>query len=61
MMTTQAMETYLKLHEMTICKDAAEGEIPAVWMGKVRRFNKEIIVKRMSIGCKVAGDPCRVQ
>ena len=31
--TTKELAKYLRLHEMTICKYAAEGKIPAVRMG----------------------------
>ena len=34
---------YLKLHEITICKYAAEGKIPAIRIGRVWRFDKEAI------------------
>jgi len=55
-MTTREMANYLKLHEITICKYAAEGKIPAVRIGKVWRFNKEVIDKWISSGGKVAGN-----
>jgi len=57
-MTTREMANYLKLHEITICKYAAEGKIPAVRIGKVWRFNKEVIDKWISSGGKVAGKRC---
>jgi excisionase family DNA binding protein len=34
---------YLKLHEITICKYAARGKIPAIRIGKVWRFDKDVI------------------
>jgi len=40
-MTTKEMAAYLKLHEITICKYAAEGVIPAILIGRVWRFDKE--------------------
>jgi excisionase family DNA binding protein len=42
-MTTKEMAAYLKLHEITICKYAAEGVIPAVRIGRVWRFDKDEI------------------
>jgi len=42
-MTTKEVAEYLKLHEITICKYAAEGAIPAKRIGRVWRFDKEII------------------
>ena len=45
MMTTKELAKYLKLHEITICKYAAEGKIPAIRIGRVWRFDKEAIDK----------------
>ena len=42
-MTTKEVAEYLKLHEITICKYAAEGAIPAKRIGRVWRFDKETI------------------
>ena len=42
-MTTKEMAKYLKLHEITITKYAAMGEIPAIRIGRVWRFDKEAI------------------
>jgi len=42
-MTTKEIAAYLKLHEITICKYAAEGVIPAIRIGRVWRFDKEEI------------------
>ena len=47
-MTTQEMAKYLKLHEITICKYAGEGKIPAIRIGRVWRFDKEAIDKWIS-------------
>ncbi|MFO7600003.1 MAG: helix-turn-helix domain-containing protein [Candidatus Desulfacyla sp.] len=33
----------MKLHEITICKYAADGVIPAIRIGRVWRFDKEEI------------------
>ena len=42
-MTTKEMAKYLKLHTITICKLAAEGKIPCVRIGKVWRFDKDVV------------------
>ena len=42
-MTTKEISDYLKLHEITICKYAAEGRIPAIRIGRVWRFDKDVI------------------
>ena len=42
-MTTKELAKYLKLHEITICKYAAECTIPAIRIGRVWRFDKEAI------------------
>ena len=49
-MTTKEITEYLRLHQITNCKYAAEGEIPAIRIGKVWRFNKEAIDKWISDG-----------
>ena len=51
-MTTKEIAKYLRLHEITICKYAAEGKIPAVRVGRVWRFDKEAIDKWISEGDK---------
>jgi excisionase family DNA binding protein len=42
-MTTKEMANYLKLHQITICKLAKAGKIPSIRIGRVWRFDKEII------------------
>ncbi len=42
-MTTKELSRYLRLHEITICKYAAEGQIPAMRIGRVWLFNKDVI------------------
>jgi len=42
-MTTKELSRYLKLHEITICKHAASGDIPATRIGRVWRFDKDVI------------------
>jgi len=51
-MTTKELAKYLRLHQITICKFAAEGKIPAVRVGRVWRFDKEAIDKWISEGHK---------
>jgi excisionase family DNA binding protein len=42
-MTTKEVAEYLSLHEITICKYAAQGKMPAVRIGGVWRFDKNAI------------------
>jgi len=42
-MTTKEVAEYLKLHHITICKLCKEGKIPSIRIGKVWRFDKEVI------------------
>ena len=49
-MTTREVSKYLKLHELTICKYAARGKIPAVRFGKSWRFDKDAIDKWIGEG-----------
>ena len=42
-MTTKELSRYLKLHEITICKHATEGIIPAIRIGRVWRFDQDAI------------------
>jgi len=51
-MTTKEVAKYLKLHEITICKFAKEGRIPAIRIGRVWRFDKEIIDRWIGEGQK---------
>jgi len=51
-MTTREVAKYLKLHEITICKLAQEGKIPALRIGRVWRFVKENIDEWISSGGK---------
>ena len=52
-MTTREVAAYLKLHEITICKYAAEGKIPAIRIGRVWRFDKDVIDKWITAGATV--------
>ncbi len=49
-MTTKELSRYLKLHEITICKYAAEGKIPAFRIGRAWRFDKDVIDGWISAG-----------
>ena len=51
-MTTKELAKYLRLHQITICKYAAEGKIPAVRVGRAWRFDKEAIDKLIGEGHK---------
>ena len=42
-MTTKEVAAYLRLHEITICKLAGQGKIPALRIGRVWRFDKDVI------------------
>jgi excisionase family DNA binding protein len=42
-MTTKDVAEYLKLHEITVCKYAAGGKIPAIRIGRVWPFDKKAI------------------
>ena len=42
-MTTQEVAEYLKLHEVTVCKYAGLGAIPAKRIGGVWRFDKDVL------------------
>jgi excisionase family DNA binding protein len=49
-MTTREIAEYLKLHEITICKYAAEGAIPAMRIGRKWRFEKDTIDQWLTEG-----------
>ncbi|MBN1905005.1 MAG: helix-turn-helix domain-containing protein [Deltaproteobacteria bacterium] len=51
-MTTKELAKYLKLHEITICKYAAEDKIPAIRIGRVWRFDKNAIDEWIASGGK---------
>jgi excisionase family DNA binding protein len=42
-MTTKEIAKYLKLHPITICKLAGGGKIPCIRIGKVWRFDKDVV------------------
>jgi excisionase family DNA binding protein len=47
-MTTKEIAKYLRLHEITVGKYAAEGKIPAIRIGRVWRFDKEAVDRWIS-------------
>ena len=49
-MTTKETAEYLKLHELTVCKYAAQGKIPAIRIGRIWRFDREAIDKWIERG-----------
>jgi excisionase family DNA binding protein len=49
-MTTKEIAKYLRLHEITIGKLAKEGKIPSIRIGRVWRFDKEVIDKWIAKG-----------
>ena len=49
-MTAKELSRYPKLHEITICKNVAKGKIPAIRIGKLWRFDKDVIDKWISPG-----------
>ena len=51
--TTKEIAEYLKLHEVTVCKYAGEGAIPAKRVGGVWRFDKDIIDEWIAKGQNV--------
>jgi excisionase family DNA binding protein len=53
-MTTKELAKYLKLHEITICKYAAEGKIPGIRIGGVWRFDKDAVDKWIGEGTPTA-------
>ncbi len=56
-MTTNEVSEYLKLHEITICKYAAAGAIPAIRIGSVWRFDKNVIDDWISFYMANRGQP----
>lgn len=51
-MTTKELATYLRLHQISIRKHAAKGQIPAVRVGEVWRFDKVAIDNWINEGHK---------
>jgi excisionase family DNA binding protein len=50
--TTKEVAKYLSLHEITICKYAAQGRIPAIRIGKLWRFDKNAVDRVVWSGSK---------
>lgn len=42
-MKTKEVADYLKLHAITVCKLSKEGKIPAIRIGRVWRFDKDVL------------------
>ena len=53
-MSTKELAQYLKLHEITICKHAAEGKIPCFRTGRAWRFDKDVIDRWIAEGTNEA-------
>ena len=51
-MTTKELAVYLRLHQITICKLSKEGKIPSIRIGRVWRFDKDVIDAWISKGRK---------
>ena len=49
-LTTKEMARYLKMHEITVCKYAGLGVIPAIRIGRVWRFDKAEIDRWIEAG-----------
>jgi excisionase family DNA binding protein len=60
-MTTKEVAEYLKLHEVTVCKYAGEGAIPAIKIGGVWRFEKEALDKWIAGGQNNRGTGTRTE
>jgi excisionase family DNA binding protein len=49
-MTTKELSQYLKVHEITICKYATAGLIPAIRIGRIWRFDKDVVDEWIRLG-----------
>ena len=49
-MTTKEVAEYLKLHPITILKYVGEGKVPAIRIGHVWRYDKDVIDKWIAEG-----------
>ena len=61
-MTTKELSRYLNLHEITICKYAGAGQIPAMRIGRLWRFDKDAIDRWIATGqtgADLSGNPKR--
>ena len=53
-MTSKEVAEYLKIHQITVCKHAATGKIPAKHVGRLWRFDKAAIDKWIRAGGRSA-------
>jgi excisionase family DNA binding protein len=53
-MTTKELAVYLRLHQITIWKLSKEGKIPSIRIGRVWRFDKEVIDEWIAKGQEMA-------
>ena len=51
-MTAKEVARYLRVHKITIIKYAGKGEIPSTRIGRLWRFDKEVIDKWIREGQK---------
>jgi len=56
-MTTKEIANYLRLHTLTINKLSKEGKVPAIRIGRVWRFDKDIIDEWIARGLKRCVSP----
>jgi len=49
-MTTKELAKYLKLHEITICKYAVQGRIPAIRIGRSGGLTKMLLISGLGKG-----------
>jgi excisionase family DNA binding protein len=49
-MTTKEIAKYLRLHTLTINKLSKEGKVPAIRIGRVWRFDKNVIDEWLARG-----------
>jgi len=49
-LTTAEVSELLRLHKITVCKMAKLGKLPSIRIGRVFRFDKELIEKWMKSG-----------
>ena len=56
-MTTKEIANYLRLHTLTINKLSKEGKVPAIRIGRVWRFDKDVIDEWIAIGFKRCVSP----
>jgi excisionase family DNA binding protein len=52
-MTTKELAAYLKVHEVTVCKYASKGTIPAIRVGRIWRFDRDEIDEWIANGSRM--------